>query len=438
MLKRLGFPDVGPHRRFVSALAIDALGSGVWMPLSMLYFLHETPLTLVQLGLVMTVANLAVLPTVPLIGALVDRFGAKVMLQFGNGGAAVAFLLYPFAHTQWQVGAVVCAAQLTRSGFWSALGPMVTQITESGERELWFGFLQAMRNAGYGVGGIFASIALTVGTGAAYQAVVLVNAASYVLAFLLMAGITGGGRVAREAGDDAADTGAWWVALADDGYRWLIGATFCYALVEMTLNVAMPVYFVDTLGQPGWVPGTVFVINTVMIGIGQGLVVRRMTGHVRRRVLQAAIAFSGVSFVMLYAAGFLSLQGGVVVVLAAAVVYTLGEMTAGPVVGALSAEAAPPEQRGRYLAANQLAWGASAAVAPLLFSWLLDRGALPVWGGSVALCVVWAFVVQGMALRIPRADLPVTNAVERPSATVTPTVSPTVTPPVTPPVTAVE
>ena len=46
----LGFPDVGPHRRFVSALAIDALGSGIWMPLSMLYFLHQTDLTLVQLG----------------------------------------------------------------------------------------------------------------------------------------------------------------------------------------------------------------------------------------------------------------------------------------------------------------------------------------------------------------------------------------------------
>ena len=49
MLQRLGFPDVGTHRRFVSALAIDAVGSGIWMPLSMLYFLHHD-LSLVQLG----------------------------------------------------------------------------------------------------------------------------------------------------------------------------------------------------------------------------------------------------------------------------------------------------------------------------------------------------------------------------------------------------
>ena len=41
MLQRLGFPSVGPHRRFVTAIAVDALGSGVFMPLSMLYFLRH-------------------------------------------------------------------------------------------------------------------------------------------------------------------------------------------------------------------------------------------------------------------------------------------------------------------------------------------------------------------------------------------------------------
>ena len=35
----------GEHRRFVTAIAIDAVGSGVFMPVSMLYFLVATPLT---------------------------------------------------------------------------------------------------------------------------------------------------------------------------------------------------------------------------------------------------------------------------------------------------------------------------------------------------------------------------------------------------------
>ena len=47
MLQRLGFPSVGEHRRFVTAIAVDAVGSGVFMPVSMLYFLVATPLSLV-------------------------------------------------------------------------------------------------------------------------------------------------------------------------------------------------------------------------------------------------------------------------------------------------------------------------------------------------------------------------------------------------------
>ena len=82
VLQRLGFPDVGPHRRFVGALAIDAVGSGIWMPLSMLYFLHQTSLSLVQLGAAMTIANLAVLARGP-----GDRgAGGPVRPQGGHAG----------------------------------------------------------------------------------------------------------------------------------------------------------------------------------------------------------------------------------------------------------------------------------------------------------------------------------------------------------------
>jgi len=417
VLQRLGFPDIGPHRRFVSALGIDALGSGIWMPLSMLYFLHQTSLSLVQLGLAMTIANTVAFAVVPFLGVLVDRVGPRLLMQVGNAGAAVAFLLYPFAHALWTVTVLVFCATATRQAFWSALGPMVTGITRPGERELWFGFLQAMRNAGYGVGGVLSAVALTIGTGAAFQVVVVANAASYLVAFVLMLGVAGGGR--PEHVDDARAPSwrdGWWVAFGDPGYRTLIAVIFCYAMATMTLNVSMPVYFVDTLGLPGWLPGTVFVINTVMIGVGQGLVVRAMTGSTRRRVLHAAVGFTVASYAMFYLAHALTTTTAVVVVLVAASVYTLGEMSSGPVVSALSAEAPPPEQRGRYMAAAQLAWSAAAAASPLFYSTLLDRGPLAAWAGPLVVCAVWALLVEVLARRMPQARRPVTNTAEAPGA----------------------
>jgi hypothetical protein len=53
---RLGFPPIGTHGRFVTAIAVDALGSGVFMPLTMLYFLAVTPLSLLQIGLAISIA----------------------------------------------------------------------------------------------------------------------------------------------------------------------------------------------------------------------------------------------------------------------------------------------------------------------------------------------------------------------------------------------
>jgi len=311
------------------------------------------------------------------------------------------------------VTVLVFFATATRQAFWGALGPMVTQITRPGERELWFGFLQAMRNAGYGVGGVVSAVALTIGSGVAFQSVVVANAASYLLAFGLMLAVAGGG---RPMGADASATGSarsgWWVAFADRGYRTLIAVVFCYAMAAMTLNVAMPVYFIELLGLPGWIPGTVFVINTVMIGVGQGLVVRAMTGRTRRRVMHVAVAFTAASYVMFYAAGDLSATTGIVLVLVAAFVYTLGEMTAGPVVSALANETPPADRRGRYLAATQLAWSAAAALSPLLYTALLDRGSLATWGGPILICAVWAILIEVLRHRMPQVTRPVTNVAE--------------------------
>jgi MFS family permease len=112
----------------------------------------------------------------------------------------------------------------------------------------------------------------------------------------------------------------------------------------------------------------------------------------------------------------------------AAFVYTLAEMTAGPVVSALSAEVPPPGLRGRYMAASQLAWGASGAIAPLLYSALLDRGAEAAWGGPIAICLVWLVLVELLARRVPHVRRPVTNTAE-PEAVSTEPVSASLTDP---------
>lgn len=408
---RLGFPSVGSHRRFVTAIGIDAVGSGVFMPVSMLYFLVTTDLSLVQVGAAISIASALALPAGPLLGGLVDRYGAKQVLLTGNLCQAAGFLAY--LATDSFVGLTLWTVVVTvgRTAFWGSYGNIVAAISAPGEREKWFGFLGALRNVGFAVGGLFSGLAITVGTQPAYVCVVLVNAASYVVAFLLLLAVPPTPRAGhRPAGD------GWGTVLRDRPYRVLWANQLLYSTAMMVLNVAIPVYATVVLGLPGWVTGAVFTVNTVMVGFGQGLVVRGMTGHVRWRVLLVTDLVFGVSFVVLLGASWLPVAVGTLVVLLGGVVYTVGELLGGPVLGALSAEAAPEHLRGRYLSLIQLAWNLASTVAPVLFAWLLGRGASPLWLVLLAGALAGAGMTVLLGRVLAEAAREVTNRPEEPVA----------------------
>ena len=407
MLQRLGFPSVGDHRRFVTAIAVDAVGSGVFMPVCILYFLVTTDLSLVQVGAAISLASLVSLPVGPLLGGVVDRYGAKHVLLAGNLCQAAGFAAYLVTDSFAGLLAWTVVVTVGRTAFWGSYGNIVAAISVPGEREKWFGFLGALRNVGFAVGGLLSGLAITIGTPTAYAAVVVANAVSYVLAFLLLLAVP-----ATPPSAHRPEPGSWGVVLRDRPYRLLVATQLAFSSAMMALNFAMPVYATTVLGLPGWVTGAVFTINTVMVGFGQGLAVRAMTGALRWRVLVLTNLVFASSFLILLGASRLSVVLAVVVVLVGSVVYTLGEVLGGPVHGALSAEAAPEHLRGRYLSLIQLAWNVAGTVTPVTFAWLLDRGSAPIWLGLTGVAAVGALLAARLGTTMPAAGRRVTNRAE--------------------------
>ena len=403
----------------MTAIGIDAVGSGVWMPVSMIFFLATTDLSLVQVGLALSLASLLSLPVAVLVGQQVDRHGSKRVLQTGNALQAVSFLAYPFVDQVWSVAFVVAISVIGRTAFWGSYSPMVTLISPPGERELWFGFLGALRNAGFAIGGIVAGIALTLDATSLYYAVALLNAVSYVVSFVLLAGVAVDESAERARhrdqggpGEPGEVVGGWATVLRDRGYRWLIASNLGYALTSSALNVAIPVYVVEMLGLPGWVSAAVFVINTLMIGVGQGLVVQRMTGAIRARIVALGAVLTAASFLVLWGAAPLGVVAATTVVLVGAVVYTVGELVAGPVLTTLAAESPPPALRGRYVATYQLSWNVATGVAPLLYAWLLAQGSGTAWLSLTAIALLGGLATVPMRHRLAHAGRVVTNRAE--------------------------
>lgn len=409
MLTRLGFPSVGEHRRFVTAIVADTVGSGLFMPITLLYFLAMTDLSLVQIGSALSLSALLTMPGAFVIGSLVDRFGPRRMMLAGNLIQAVGMLAYLWADSLLAVALWTTLLNVGRQSFWGSFGNVVTAISAPGEREVWFGFLQAVRNLGYSVGGVLAGVALQIGTDIAYQTVVVVNVVTFVLAFFLLLDVPDH-RVAKA--DDAPLEG-WGVVLRDRAYLRLVLGQLGFVAGMMVLNFALPVYVAETIDLPGWVVGAIFTLNTALVGLGQGLVVRRMAGQVRARMMGLAQLVFVASYAMFVVAGWLPVWLAVVVMLVGAAVYTFGELTGGPVLSATAAEAAPDHLRGRYLGLFQLSWALGGAVTPVAFTWLLARGETTLWWVLTLVALVSAAYLQTLPRALPAAGLRVTTLAEK-------------------------
>ncbi len=197
--------------------------------------------------------------------------------------------------------------------------------------------------------------------------------------------------------------------LRDRSYLLFVATNYTYATSAMALNVAIPVYVTMSLGLPGWVAGAVFTINTLMIGLGQGLVVNAMEGSRRSSIIALGGGLTAVSYLVLLGAGRTGVWLGVVVVMVGAIVYTGGELVAGPVLSALSADAAPAHLRGRYISLYQMSWTVSMTVSPIALTWLLERGSTALWGALAGVALAGVVLAHLLRRVMPLAAATVTN-----------------------------
>lgn len=375
VLDSLVAPTATRSGRFVAAVMIDSIGTGVFIPVSMLYFVATTSLTLIHVGAALTTAALLALPAGPIAGGLVDRYGARPVLLAANLIQAIGFAGYLIASEAWEVTLCAWMNSAGRAVFFGGYGVTVAALAAPGHRERWFGLLGSVRNLGYALGGALSAVALGVGTRSAYATIVVINALSYLAAFALMRGVPN-----AHAEDRPEDVRGWGSVLRDGRYLLLVAQQLCLAISLFALNVLIPVYATQTLALPGWTAGAVFTLNTVLVGFGQGFVVSRLIGQVRSRVLATGHLLFATGYLILLAADRESAPGVVLaVVLLGVVVYTLGEIFAGPVTAAVAADASPASLRGRYLALNQLAVSLAGAVAPVALSVLLSVGDPVAW-----------------------------------------------------------
>jgi MFS family permease len=410
-LSRWGLPDVRGRGWLLTAAVIDSAGSGLLYAFQIVYFATTTRLSLTEIGVALTIAQLLVLPIPALIGPLADRFGARALTVAGNIICGVGFVGYLVVKSPWQIVLVAGIVQFGVAIYWTAYSPLVTQVVAESERTRWFGLLHAGRNVGVGLGGGIAAFALAATGTASLRWLVVGNVMSYGVAAVLVARARNRGS-ARNPADAAQATqatatqatrpGGYADVLRDRAFMLLVAVNVIFVFAALVLNVLLAIYIVDALHGAAWIAGALLTLNTVLVGALQTVVTRwsesrRATRAITVAALLNALAFA--SFALLdVVPGWLVLPGLVL----SLVVYTAAELVGSPAMSTLSVSLACAALRGRYQAVFQTSWTVGGALAPALFTTLLASGPIWPWVPLVALSLAAMPLARVLERRMPR------------------------------------
>ncbi|BCY10455.1 MFS transporter [Actinoplanes sp. L3-i22] len=366
------------------ALAVDMLGSGLLLPVSLLYFTEVSGLGLSTVGPLLSLGALVSLPVPLLVGHVADRtrpLSRILAAQLLQGAAYAAYVLVSGPGTLLAVAIVAAVGQRL---FWSSFFSVVAGLAEPGEdgrrADRRFALAGMIQMGATGVGTLIGGLAVAYSW---YQAVVYLNAASFLLSAALLLLVPRGALPSPA----PATGGGYRLMLRDRPYLLLIAVNTIYALCSIFIGVAVPVYLIDGLSAPAWIVGPLLAANTVLLATGQRLAVRLVRPLSRARALVLA-GLLWVVWALVYAAAA-GVPGWALIpcLLAGMLFYAGADLIHAPISNALSSAAAPPAQRGRYLAVYQYTFAFANILAPTFFTALYSTGPAVPW---LALAVVAA------------------------------------------------
>ncbi|MFF8845266.1 MFS transporter [Streptomyces sp. NPDC015127] len=352
---------------FLAIGLIDAVGTGLYLAGSALFFTTVVGLTAAQVGIGLSVAGVLGLAAQPVIGWLADRWTPRRLLVILNLYRAVGFTAYVFADDF--LGFLLIAAFLGvgEQAVFPIYQALAEQMAGADGRVAMMARMRVVFNVGFTLGGLLASVAIAVGTRAAFSVIVLGNAASFVVAALLLSRL----RLrhpAAPAEQKAKTSPLRLVALRDLRYVAVAAVNGVLVLHMALLGIGVPLWVSEHTSAPKALVGLLLVVNTVLAVVFQvraSAGTENVTGSVRA-MRKAAVALVG-ACALFAVAGF----GMSVVLVVASLVLGLVLLTAGELYQSaggwgLSYALAPDLSRAEYLATFNLGTSAQFVLGPTL------------------------------------------------------------------------
>ncbi|MFJ8978836.1 MFS transporter [Streptomyces sp. NPDC102282] len=395
-------------RGLAALLSVNAVGNGLFLTISTLWFTRGLGYPVERVGLALTVAGLCGIVAALPAGRACDRWNAKSVLTCLHLLQAAAIALYAVAESFPVFLALACLATAGSRANAAARGALYAHVLPPDLRTRALALLRAVNNVGIGAGAALGSVVLVFDTDAACRGAICLSAAAFLLALIPLRAIPAPTRPApaqppRTARAATTRRGAPVLEsgrhvshpLRDVPYLAVTALNAIVNTLYVVLEVGLPLWLLTRTSAPQAMVGWLLVINTALVVALQVRAARGVTGPV-----QAARAFRRGG--LLVAAACLAVAcsadrspfTATVVLVAAVVLLTLGEVVSQAGSWTLSYDLAPDHAQGTYQGIYQTGISVSQALGPgLLTAFVLPHDIV----GWAALATLFA----GAALALP-------------------------------------
>ena len=288
----------------LSVVVFEFIGTGLVLPFWVVYLHEVRSFSLSTTGLVLGIQPLTGLLAVGPGGAIIDRMGARRVLV-----AALLFVISGEVVMAFAATVPVAALGMALSGLafgvsWPASQTMIANVVPSAIRQRYFGVNFSLLNLGIGLGGLIGGAWLAVDQTWTFQAIYLADAVTFLPSlFLLLVPLRHIAGRPEHDHDDVA-TPSYREVLRLPGIPTLTLLTFLASFVAYAqLNTGMPAYarVVSEVSTQGL--GIAFACNTLVIVVLQLVVLQRIEGRRRTRVMVVMALIWAFAWLLMGASG---------------------------------------------------------------------------------------------------------------------------------------
>ncbi|MBN1231715.1 MAG: MFS transporter [Anaerolineales bacterium] len=363
---------------------IDSVGGTLLFPFFSLYLTQRFGVGMTQAGIILGIFSISGLIGGMIGGALTDKLGRRKLILFGLIFSALSTLtlglvnefsiLYPLAVLIGLLSVIAGPAHQA----------MIADILPEGQRQEGFGIMRVVANLAWMIGPIIGGFIAD----RSYLALFIIDAViSCVVAllFFLFMPETAPSSTEEEASKSMLETfRGYGTVIRDSTFVWFLVAGVLMNLVYTQMYNSLSVFLRDVHGIDASGYGLLMATSAVTVIIFQFWLTRRIKARPPFLMMAVGTVFYLIGFTMF---GLISMF---ILMAAAIVIITIGEMIIMPTSSTLAANFAPEAMRGRYMAIFGFVWSIPSTIGPSAAGLIIDNASDPnlLWYIGGGLCFI--------------------------------------------------